>query len=147
MSATPASWVDGAEAGSDFPIENLPLGIFSTPGEQRRPGVAIGDYVLDLPAIADLLDEEWRDDLSQPVLNGWLSRGRADQRALRERLTELLSDERYRADVEDASDRAIGSRDAPAVPDRRLHRFLRRHPSRDQRRQAVPPRQSAAAQL
>ena len=97
-----SSWVDGAEAGSDFPIENLPLGIFSTPGEQRRPGVAIGRYVLDLPAIADLLDEGWRDDLSMPILNGWLSRGRADQVALRERLTELLSDERYRADVEDA---------------------------------------------
>ena len=93
------SWVESA-AGSDFPIENLPLGIFSVGHRRRKAGVAIGDYVLDLMAIADLLDEEWRDDLSQPVLNGWLARGQEAQRDLRERLTEILSDERYRDDVE-----------------------------------------------
>ena len=70
-----ASWVDGAQPGSDFPVQNLPLGIFSEAKGLRRPGVAIGDYILDLAAVADLLDEEWRDDLSQPVLNAWLSRG------------------------------------------------------------------------
>jgi fumarylacetoacetase len=94
-----SSWVDSA-AGSDFPIENLPLGIFSVGHRRRKAGVAIGDYVLDLMAIADLLDEEWRDDLSQPVLNAWLARGAEAQRDLRERLTEILSDERYRDDVE-----------------------------------------------
>ena len=63
------SWCESAE-GSDFPIENLPLGIFSVGERRRRAGVAIGDYVLDLTGIADLLDEDWREDLSQPVLNG-----------------------------------------------------------------------------
>ena len=92
-------WVESAE-GSDFPIENLPLGIFSVGQRRRRACVAIGDYVLDLTTIADLLDEEWRGDLSQPVLNAWLARGHGAQRALRERLTEILSDERYRDDVE-----------------------------------------------
>jgi fumarylacetoacetase len=92
-------WVDSAE-GSDFPIENLPLGIFSVGERRRKSGVAIGDYVLDLPAIADLLDEDWREDLSQPVLNSWLARGREAQASLRERLQELLSDERYRDDIE-----------------------------------------------
>ncbi len=92
-------WVESAE-GSDFPIENLPFGIFSVGQRRRRACVAIGDYVLDLTAIADLLDEEWRGDLSQPVLNAWLARGHGAQRALRERLTEILSDERYRDDVE-----------------------------------------------
>ena len=49
--------------------------------------------------------------------------------------------------------RARGSFIAPRLPpatsggDRRLHRFLRRHPSRDQCRHAVPARQSAAAEL
>ncbi|HEX6071613.1 MAG TPA: fumarylacetoacetase [Sphingomicrobium sp.] len=95
----PASWVATA-AGSDFPIENLPLGIFSVGQRRRHAGVAIGDYVLDLAAIADLLDEDWREDLSQPVLNGWLARGPGAQRDLRLRLSELLSDERYRDDVE-----------------------------------------------
>ena len=93
------SWVDSAQ-DSDFPIENLPLGIFSVGERRRHAGVAIGDYILDLAGISDLLDEEWREDLSQPVLNGWLARGHETQRALRERLTELLSDERYRDDVE-----------------------------------------------
>jgi fumarylacetoacetase len=95
-----ASWVRGAEPGSDFPVQNLPLGIFSEAKGLRRPGVAIGDYILDLTAIADLLDEDWRDDLAQPVLNAWLSRGPADHRALRQRLSEILSDERYRDDIE-----------------------------------------------
>ena len=95
------SWVESANAPrADFPIQNLPLGIFSVGHRRRKAGVAIGDFVLDLLAIADLLDEEWREDLSQPVLNGWLARGPEDQRALRERLQELLSDERYRDDVE-----------------------------------------------
>ena len=93
------TWVDSAE-GSDFPIENLPLGIFSVGQRRRKSGVAIGDYVLDLPAIGDLLDEDWREDLSQPVLNSWLARGPEAQQMLRERLQELLSDERYRDDIE-----------------------------------------------
>ena len=93
------SWCDSAQ-GSDFPIQNLPLGIFSVGERRRRAGVAIGDYVLDLSAIADLLDEEWREDLAQPVLNGWLARGPEAQSALRARLQELLSDEKYRDEVE-----------------------------------------------
>ena len=94
------TWVSGAEPGSDFPVQNLPLGIFSEAKGQRRPGVAIGDYVLDLAGISDLLDDDWRADLSQPVLNAWLARGSELQRELRLRLSEILSDERYRDDVE-----------------------------------------------
>ena len=93
------SWVETAQ-GSDFPIQNLPLGIFSVGERRRHAGVAIGDYVLDLAGIADLLDEDWRSDLSQPVLNGWLARGHGAQDDLRARLSEILSDERYRDDVE-----------------------------------------------
>ena len=96
---TDESWVRSAQ-GSDFPIQNLPLGIFSEAKGRRRPGVAIGDYVLDLAAIADLIDEDWRDDLAQPVLNAWLARGHQATIDLRDRLCELLSDERYRDDVE-----------------------------------------------
>jgi fumarylacetoacetase len=93
------SWVESAQ-GSEFPIENLPLGIFSVGQRRRKAGVAIGDFVLDLVGVADLLDEDWRDDLSQPVLNAWLARGPEVQRALRERLKEVLSAARYRDDVE-----------------------------------------------
>jgi fumarylacetoacetase len=93
------SWCDSAQ-GSDFPIQNLPLGIFSVGERHRRPGVAIGDYVLDLAGIADLLNEEWREDLTQPVLNAWLAHGPEAQNALRARLVELLSDAKFRDDVE-----------------------------------------------
>src|SRR3954465_10598709 len=93
------SWVANA-AASDFPIQNLPLGIFSEAKGRRRPGAAIGDFVLDLSGIADLLDEDWRYALPQPVLNAWLARGLAAHRELRARLSEILSDERYRDDVE-----------------------------------------------
>ncbi|WP_308515627.1 fumarylacetoacetase [Sphingomonas flavescens] len=94
-----SSWCESAQ-GSDFPIQNLPLGIFSVGERRRRIGVAIGDFVLDLRELLDLFDEDWREDLSQPVLNAWLSRGPAAQDALRERLQEILSDERYRDEVE-----------------------------------------------
>jgi fumarylacetoacetase len=94
------SWVESANGHSDFPIQNLPLGIFSEAKGSRRPGGAIGDYVLDLSGIGDLLDEEWGADLSQPVLNAWLARGPQAQAELRQRLSELLSDGRYRDDVE-----------------------------------------------
>jgi fumarylacetoacetase len=96
------SWVSGAEPGSDFPVQNLPLGIFSEARGLRRPGVAIGDYILDLAALAEagLLDEERRDDFRQPVLNAWLARGPEAHRELRLRLSDLLSDQRYRDDLE-----------------------------------------------
>jgi fumarylacetoacetase len=49
------SWVDSANDGStDFPLQNLPLAIFRRRGsaEAWRGGVAIGDQVLDLAALA-----------------------------------------------------------------------------------------------
>jgi fumarylacetoacetase len=96
------SWVASANGHADFPVQNLPLGVFSADGTPRRIGVAIGDFILDLTQAADLLDEEWREDLAHPVLNAWLSRGPADHALLRQRLSELLSDERYRDDLEAA---------------------------------------------
>ncbi len=48
------SWVDGASAeGCDFPIQNLPYGVFSLGGGRKHIGVAIGDSVLDLTALEE----------------------------------------------------------------------------------------------
>jgi fumarylacetoacetase len=45
------SWVESAQApGTDFPIQNLPLGCFRAAGRAARPGIAIGDAILDLAA-------------------------------------------------------------------------------------------------
>ncbi len=52
------SWVR-VPADSDFPIQNLPFGIFSTADRSARPGVAIGEHILDLAEVAamGLLDD------------------------------------------------------------------------------------------
>jgi fumarylacetoacetase len=49
------SWVDSANAAdTDFPIQNLPLGIFATEsGDSGRAGIAIGDRILDVAAALD----------------------------------------------------------------------------------------------
>lgn len=46
-SAEHQSWVP-VPAGHDFPIQNLPFVCFEAAGRGRRPGVAIGDHILDL---------------------------------------------------------------------------------------------------
>ena len=49
------SWLESANAeGCEFPVQNLPSGMFRAKGERgpARPGVAIGDQVLDLAAVA-----------------------------------------------------------------------------------------------
>ena len=49
-SAVRSSWVDSANKHPDFPVENLPLGIFSPRDGRARGGVAIGDKIFDLAA-------------------------------------------------------------------------------------------------
>ena len=91
-----SSWVPGAD-GSQFPIQNLPYGIFShaRSGRSARPGVAIGDAVLDLCELsnAGLLDGlgfAAESVFSEPTLNAFMARERADWRAVRARLASLL---------------------------------------------------------
>ena len=45
-----ASWVASAQGHTEFPIQNLPFGVFSPAGGVARGGVAIGDQILDLQA-------------------------------------------------------------------------------------------------
>ena len=47
------SWVE-VKDGSDFPIQNLPFGIFKTEGSSLRVGVRIGEKVLDLKEVFEL---------------------------------------------------------------------------------------------
>jgi fumarylacetoacetase len=44
-------WVASAQGHPDFPIQNLPLGVFSPPGGTPQGGVAIGEMILDLRAL------------------------------------------------------------------------------------------------
>lgn len=86
-------------ADSDFPIQNLPFGIFR-PGRKRPPrvGVAIGDAVLDLSVLADqgLFDgKELRnqDVFEERSLNAFMELGPAARKEARECISRLLSGE------------------------------------------------------
>ena len=48
------SWVASAQGHGEFPIQNLPFGVFSPAGGAPRGGVAIGDQILDLRAALEL---------------------------------------------------------------------------------------------
>ena len=47
------SWIE-VPSNSDFPIQNLPFGIFKTQSSNSRVGIAIGDQVLDLSVLNKL---------------------------------------------------------------------------------------------
>ena len=47
------SWVVSANGHTDFPLQNLPLGVFSVNGSAPRSGVAIGEHIFDLEAALD----------------------------------------------------------------------------------------------
>lgn len=54
MTGSLKSWIATANAPDcDFPIQNLPYGVFSTAGSAPRCGVAIGDRIVDLAACED----------------------------------------------------------------------------------------------
>ncbi len=49
------SWIETAnDPGSDFPIQNLPFGVFSAPDRDARCGIAIGDRIVDIRACVEL---------------------------------------------------------------------------------------------
>ncbi len=87
------SWVE-VPPGSDFPIQNLPFGIFKTKYLSPVAGVAIGNHVLDL---VYLHENGYLDGLGLPAgifnqkyLNDFLALGKLRCREVRERLSVLL---------------------------------------------------------
>ena len=99
------SWVESANGHADFPIQNLPLGVFSVGEGVPRSGVRIGDQVVDLRRLAEsglLADEALvaARAANGPDLNPLLALGAGPRRALRRRLSALLSDAAHRAGVE-----------------------------------------------
>jgi len=97
-----SSWVKSANGHADFPIQNLPLGVFSVGGGEARIGVAIGDAIVDLRGLAEagLFDGRWVAALTRSTLNDWFARGPDDARELRRSLSNLLWDEARRGAVE-----------------------------------------------
>jgi len=91
------SHVASANGHRDFPIQNLPLGIFSHRSGTPRPGVAIGDMILDLDAVLDarlICSEaaEAVEAVTGGALNGLLALGTRHRRALRAQVFALLEE-------------------------------------------------------
>lgn len=95
------SWVASANGHPDFPLQNLPFGVFRRRGSKEAPrvGVAIGDSILDVPAclaaglLSDASDEAQRGAraCAAPSLNALMAMGGGVRRALREALMALLA--------------------------------------------------------
>ena len=92
----------GADGHPDFPIQNLPLGLISPAGGAPRIATAIGDHVIDLSQLAQLLPEATGPALARPTLNALFALPSADRVALRRRLSALLADGAERKTVQAA---------------------------------------------
>ncbi|OOY04618.1 fumarylacetoacetase [Thioclava sp. F28-4] len=90
------SWVSSAQGDTDFPIQNLPYGVFDD-GKGARMGVAIGDMILDVAKVDHGLPAEL---FAEPAWNRVMEAGPEAWSKLRARLTELLSDETHKSAVE-----------------------------------------------
>src|SRR5262245_10521991 len=92
------SWVESAQADSaDFPIQNLPFGVFrrADTHETPRVGVAIGDQIVDVTAclnerVLDGAAAAAAEQCAVPRLNDLIAMGRGPARALRFSLSRLL---------------------------------------------------------
>ena len=107
------SWVASANsAGTDFPLNNLPCGVFSIGGNAPRCGVAIGDRILDVGAVesARLIALDGGPLLQAAAWNPVMAAGRTVWSALRERLTELLAE--GAAEAEDLEKHLVAQADA-----------------------------------
>src|SRR5215813_11436164 len=95
------SWVESAnDPNTEFPIQNLPFGVFTRAGDDELPsiGVAIGDQILDLSAVAEeLWSEDYFDDIadacSYESLDMLMVLDHEDQTELRRRLSRWLRDD------------------------------------------------------
>jgi fumarylacetoacetase len=89
------SWVESANAlSTDFPLENLPCGVFSTADDGPRCGVGIGDLVLDVAALEaqGVIALPGGPYLDQPRWNPLMAAAPKVWAELRARLTELLAE-------------------------------------------------------
>lgn len=92
----PSSWVS-IPSDSGFSLQNLPYGVFQYAGRTPHIGVAIGDFVLDLGAIADLgflgFMEDPKKIFQNDCLNDFITLGKTMWSRLRAELQSLLSAE------------------------------------------------------
>ncbi|HUB11744.1 MAG TPA: fumarylacetoacetase [Acetobacteraceae bacterium] len=89
------SWVQSANGHSEFPIQNLPLGVFSLGDGAARGGIAIGEQIFDVRAALEVglfsgLARDAAEAAAGATLNPLLALGSAARSALRQRVSDLL---------------------------------------------------------
>ncbi len=100
------SWVASANAAeTDFPIQNLPLGVFRRRGSSSAPaiGIAIGDQILDLRqagtrGLLEGLSPALRAATEAPTLNPLIALGHGEASALRRQVSRILGADGWGAD-------------------------------------------------
>jgi fumarylacetoacetase len=114
------SWVESANvAGSDFPIQNLPFGVFRRreEGAEAGVGIAIGNYILDVAGLRseNLLAEEGvrlaANACASNSLNSLMALGAGPRRALRQRLYAILRQDAAASDRQAASRHLVAQSD------------------------------------
>ena len=79
---------------SDFSIHNIPFGIFSTSDRNPRAGVAVGEHILDLAALAELDVFDFNTAvLEKEVLNDFISLGKEITNRVRKNIQHWLQEE------------------------------------------------------
>jgi len=101
------SWLQSAnEPEGDFPVQNLPYGVFITAAEGvPRCGVAIGDRIIDITCIADLFTGNALGparSCASSSLNALMAHDPSHVSAMRSQLSVFLTDEGWRAQIEPA---------------------------------------------
>lgn len=86
------SWVKGAE-NTEFPLQNLPFGVYSTSSKSKRVGAAIGNKIVDLQNIADkgIIDID-ASIFDSEYINDFMELGKAVTVPFREKLAEILDE-------------------------------------------------------
>ncbi len=100
LDSSRTSWLESASSRStDFPIQNLPFGVFRRAGASGPGtiGVAIGDRILDVAgcqrdALLEDLPGRVQRACLEPALNALMSLPRGEVTALRERLSDVLAE-------------------------------------------------------
>jgi fumarylacetoacetase len=87
------SWL-AVPSGSDFPIQNLPFGIYADAKTDHHACSAIGDHIVDLQKLHELgYFSDFRlpiNVFARPYLNDFIALGKETTVAVRERVSELL---------------------------------------------------------
>ncbi|SDH94862.1 fumarylacetoacetase [Pseudomonas abietaniphila] len=91
------SWVTSANDHPDFPLQNLPFGVFSVPGLGKRGGVAIGDFIFDLQVALEAglfsgAAQVAAEGASRSQFNEFFALDASARQALRSRLLQLLDE-------------------------------------------------------